>query len=360
MNRRTGAVSAAARAGLLGIVGCSSGELPRAAPSSSAPTATAPRSQTAVSPAPTSTPVHTTAATPTPRPSEVVQRNPRWALDRIDQRQLPFDRRYRSQGQGEGVTVYVVDGLFDTTNTEFGGRASVGLDLGQPCVLEDGINHGMFVAGLVGGRRTGVAKNAKVVAVGSSYGCEGSEGASQRQMIKRVVRAVDWVAANAHKPAVVNLSLNTDGDQPELTAAVARLVAAGLTVVASAGNGGENACGHAPAGLPSVITVTGSTKTDRDAGLNYGRCVDLYAPASGVTSVVSPDLSPNRLARSDQAATSWAAPLASGVAARSLSPRPRATPQQVRRWMIDNATTGVIRGDRHGSPNRLLYSRGPG
>ena len=77
--------------------------------------------------------------------------------------------------------------------------------------------------------------------------------------------------------------------------------------------------------------MTGSTKTDRDAGLNYGRCVDLYAPASGVTSVVAPELSPNRLARSDQAATSWAAPLASGVAALYLSTHPKASPQQVRR-----------------------------
>ena len=73
--------------------------------------------------------------------------------------------------------------------------------------------------------------------------------------------------------------------------------------------------------------------------------------------MVSPELSPNRLARSDQAATSWAAPLASGVAALYLSTHPKASPQQVRRWMIDNATTGVIGGDRHGTPNRLLYSR---
>ncbi len=356
MNRRTGAASAAVLACVITVAGCANvggaGGLP-------SPAASTPPSPSVATPGPTTTTEHTTAATPSPRPAEAVQRNPRWALDRVDQRRLPFDRRYRSQGQGEGVTVYVVDGLFDTTNTEFGGRASVGLDLGRPCVLEDGINHGMFVAGLVAGRRTGVAKQAKIIVVGSSYGCEGSEAASEQQMIKRVVRAVNWVADNAHKPAVVNLSLNTDGDQPALQAAVARLVAAGLTVVASAGNGGENACGHAPAGLPSVVTVTGSTKTDRDAGLNYGRCVDLYAPASGVTSVVSPGLSPNRLARSDQAATSWAAPLATGAAALYLSTHPRATPQQVRRWLIDNATTGAIRGDRHGTPNRLLYSRGP-
>ena len=323
MNRRIGAVTAAALTCLLAISGCVSVGSGGGGPSTPVPTPSGP---SVVTSAPTPTPTRTATPTATAPPAEVVQQNPRWALDRIDQRHLPFDMRYRSQGRGEGVTVYVVDGLFDTTNTEFEGRASVGL--GQPCVLEDGINHGMFVAGLVGGRRTGVAKKAKIVAVGSSYGCEGSGSASEQQMIKRVVRAVNWVADNAHKPAVVNLSLNTDGDQPELAVAVDRLLDAGLTVVASAGNGGENACGHAPAGLPSVITVTGSTKTDRDAGLNYGRCIDLYAPASGVTSVVGPELSPNRLARSDQPATSWAAPLASGVAALYLSTHSTASPSR--------------------------------
>ena len=254
--------------------------------------------------------------------------------------------------------MYVVDGLFNVENAEFGGRASVGLALGRRCVLEDGIDHGLFVAGLVAGRRTGVAKRAKIVSVGSSYGCEGSGGATPEQMARRVVRAIDWVAKNARKPAVVNLSLNADGPEPELAAAVGRLIAAGLTVVVSAGNRGENACGRVPAGLPSVVTVTGSTKSDRDAGLNFGRCVDLYAPALGVTSVVEPLISPNRLARSDQPATSWAAPIVSGVAALYLSAHPTASPQQVRAWLIDNATPGVIRGNLHGSPNRLVYTGG--
>jgi len=73
--------------------------------------------------------------------------------------------------------------------------------------------------------------------------------------------------------------------------------------------------------------------------------------------VVDQDISPNRLARSDQPATSWAAPLASGAAALYLSTHPKASPEQVRSRLIDDATTGVIRGDRHGTPNRLLYSR---
>lgn len=289
----------------------------------------------------------------------MTQHKPRWALDRIDQRRRPLDKTFTTIGQGKGVTVYVVDGLFDVTNAEFESRASIGRKRGTSCVLDDGINHGMFVAGLIAGRRTGVAKQAKIVVVGASYGCEGGGGATEAEITTRIVRAIDWVAKNAHKPAVVNLSLNADAPAPEITAAVARLVSAGLTVVASAGNDGESACKHPPAGLPSVITVGGSSKSDTDAGLNHGRCVDLFAPAQGVRSVVDPSLSPNRLAISDVAATSWAAPFASGTAALYLSVHPKASPATVRAWLIDNATTGALHGELHGSPNRLLYTGGP-
>jgi subtilisin family serine protease len=225
--------------------------------------------------------------------------------------------------------------------------------------LDDGVDHGLFVAGLVAGRRTGVAKRAKIVSVGSSYGCEGGNGgATEAQMLARIVRALNWVAQHAHKPAVVNLSLNVDAPAPTLTTAVQRLVDAGLTVVASAGNDGKDACKHPPAGLPGVITVAGSTKTDQDAGLNHGRCVDMFAPAEGITSVVDRTLSQNRLATEDVAATSWAAPLVSGTAALYLSAHPAAAPAQVRSWLLDNATTGALRGNLHGSPNRLLFTRG--
>ena len=90
----------------------------------------------------------------------------------------------------------------------------------------------------------------------------------------------------------MNLSLNMDAPAPKFTSAVKRLVEADLTVVASAGNDGEDACQHPPAGLPVVITAAASTKTDKDAGLNHGRCVDLFAPAEEVRSVVDPHSQP--------------------------------------------------------------------
>ncbi len=352
--RRHRILPAAAVALVIGISGCTP---PVPVPPAASPPEES-RSASATATARPSTPT-TPSAPSTPRPTTVTQQNPRWALDRIDQHRRPLDKRFTTTSQGKGVTVYVVDGLFDVTNAEFGGRASEGLDNGEACGLEDGTNHGLFVAGLVAGRRTGVAKQAKIVSVGSSYGCEGGNDATEAQARARIVRAIRWVAKNARKPAVVNLSLNLDAPAPEIAAGVKRLVRAGLTVVASAGNDGVDACRHPPAGLPSVITATASTESDKDAGLNNGRCVDLFAPGEGVTSVADPELSPNRLVTSEYAATSWAAPLVSGTAALYLSAHPTASPDEVRDWLVDNATKGVMRGNLHGSPNRLLFTGGP-
>lgn len=289
----------------------------------------------------------------------MTRRNPGWALDRIDQRKRPLDSRYTVRSRGQGVTVYVVDGLFDVQNAEFGGRASVGLRSGRGCGLESGIDHGLFVAGIIGGRRTGVAQRARIVSVGAISGCEGGAGdQTGAQRTARIVRALNWVTEHARRPAVVNLSLNVHAPSPTIAAAVERVIGAGLTVVASAGNNGKDACRYPPAGLPSVVTVAAADRRDRDAGLNHGRCVDLFAPADDVASVVDPVIDPDRVVTSEGAATSWAAPFVSGAAALYLSGHPSATPEEVRRWLIDNASRGVVRGRLHGSPNRLLCVRG--
>ena len=122
---------------------------------------------------------------------------------------------------------------------------------------------------------------------------------------------------------------------------------------------GKTPASTLPPGCPAVITVGASTKADKDAGLNHGRCVDLFAPAEEVRSVVDPHLSPNRLATNVGAATSWAAPLVSGAAALYLSVHQTASPAEVRAWLLDNTTHDALRGNLHGSPDRLLFTGGP-
>ena len=74
--------------------------------------------------------------------------------------------------------------------------------------------------------------------------------------------------------------------------------------------------------------------------------------------MISPDLVPEGVVAREGAATSWAAPLVSGAAALYLSVHPEASPDEVRDWLMDNATQDVLRGKLRGSPNRLLFTGG--
>lgn len=279
-----------------------------------------------------------------------------WGLDRIDQRNLPLDRTYSPPADGTGVTVYLIDAGLDVGNSEFGGRARLGIDLTgtgvTDCFDEMGVAHGTFVAGIVGGTNTGVADQVNLVEV-QALGCsEGGSTMTRAQERRAVVRAAGWIRRNAVRPAVVNMSL-AFGRSDTIDRAVRKLVRSGIPVVAAAGNQGENACRHSPARLPSVITVGASTQQDRAwSGSNQGRCVDIFAPGKGISSVLADG---GVFRYTHVGATSWATPFVTGAVALYLQDNPLATPSQVRRALRQSATAGVLDGLDRGSPNRLLF-----
>ena len=49
-----------------------------------------------------------------------------WGLDRIDQKDLPLDGMYDPNGDGTGVTAYIIDSGIRTSHADFGGRATWG------------------------------------------------------------------------------------------------------------------------------------------------------------------------------------------------------------------------------------------
>lgn len=86
---------------------------------------------------------------------------------------------------GEGITVYVVDTGIMTTHVEFQDRATFGANFVPGSEDTDENGHGSHVAGTIGGRTYGVAKQANLVAVKVLDG----EGQGSNEM---VIDGMQW------------------------------------------------------------------------------------------------------------------------------------------------------------------------
>ena len=245
------------------------------------------------------------------------------------------------------MNVYVVDTGLLLSHSEFSGRVLTswnGINDGNG--VNDCNGHGTHVAGTAAGTTYGVAKKANIIPV-RTLECDGSGWSST------VMAGIDWAISHhvAGQPAVMNLSVggftNASFDQ-----AVQSAVNDGITVVAAAGNSGQDACTAAPARVPSAITVAATNINDAQASWsNYGSCVDIQAPGVSVRSAW------NNSPTGDNTldGTSMAAPHVSGAAAILLSRDRSLSPAEVQQTMINNATTGVVSANKGSTPNRLLF-----
>ncbi len=276
------------------------------------------------------------------------QTNATWGLDRIDQRDLPLNSTYNFNATGSGVRAYIIDTGIRATHTDFGGRVISGFTaINDGLGSNDGNGHGTHVAGTVGGSTWGVAKNVTLVAVRvlDSSGNGTNSG---------VIAGVDFVTSNhqAGQPAVANMSLG-GGASSALDTAVTNSVNDGVTFAVAAGNETQNACNVSPARAASAITVGSTTTSDaRSSFSNFGTCVDIFAPGSGITSAWrTSDTATNTIS-----GTSMASPHVAGVAALFLETNPSASPATVTAAIINNSTPNKVTNSGTGSPNRLLFS----
>ncbi|HCT77737.1 MAG TPA: serine protease [Micromonosporaceae bacterium] len=279
-----------------------------------------------------------------------VQPNPpSWGLDRIDQRNLPLDQSYTYPNTAPGVHAYIIDTGIRITHTDFGGRASHGFDfIDNDAIADDCNGHGTHVAGTTGGTAYGVAKQVQLVAV-RVLNCAGSG------TFQQVIDGINWVTANAIKPAVANMSLGAAGTNAAMEQAVTNSINSGVTYALAAGNSNSDACNFTPARTPAAITLGSTTITDaRSSFSNFGTCLDLFAPGSSITSAWNTSDS----ATNTISGTSMASPHAAGAAALILGANPGFTPQQVRDQMVASATSGVVGSPGAGSPNLLLFVGG--
>jgi subtilisin len=249
----------------------------------------------------------------------------------------------------------------------------------------DGNGHGTHVAGTVGALDNGsgvvgVAPGVRLWAVRIL----GSDGSG---LVSWYVCGMDWIAgqrdpADPERPLIeaVNMSVAKSGsddrncgytNKDAIHKAICRLVGAGVTVIAAAGNNSFSASRLIPASYNEVITVSALADTDGIAGgtgdnscfswgsydtddtfanfSNYGADVDLIAPGKCIWST----LPGGRYGYSS--GTSMAAPHVAGAAALWLSTRPGRTPAQAKAALQAAATLDWRTStDPDGTPDRLL------
>ena len=219
------------------------------------------------------------------------------------------------------------------------------------------------MAALAAGNIHGIARKARLFSL-PVVDCQG------RGSNINIILALNYVAqrasANPERKTIISMSVTAPLSQA-VNEAVARVsepdeLPQGILVVTAAGNFRRDACQFSPASSSVAITVGGSARKDElysefHGGTNFGRCVDIFAPGSQITSASSRSCNGEAV----MSGTSQATPIVSGAAAIVWTANPSFTQAEVKKQLIAQSTKDVLDfmttlapSQRRVTPNRLV------
>jgi subtilisin family serine protease len=272
-----------------------------------------------------------------------------WHLLRLVSPTLPMKQNYSPLNNGGGCIIYLMDSGIDPTHEEFTGSTIVNL-YSYDGTYTDALGHGTTMACVINGQTVGVSKNSIIKNVKIPFGSTS---------LGQLLTAFDAILADHNTTTgvkVVNCSWTIPKSQL-LDGKILELQAAGLVVVAAAGNSGVAADTLSPVGLDTVIGVGASDAYDRviswGSGLssNWGPEVDITAPGVDIPII-------NFTGRyTIGSGTSIAAAIVSGVVAQYIKNNDSLTAQQIQNLVIDSAAEDMLFRNEsiYGTtPNRLI------
>jgi len=211
---------------------------------------------------------------------------------------------------GAGVKVGVIDTGVDCTHPDLAPNCAGGINVVDPSKdPADDNGHGTHVSGTIAGAKdgkgvAGVAPKAKIYAIKVLD----SDGGGT---VEDIIKGINWATANGMQ--VINMSLGGPGHSAAMQKAVKKAYAAGITIVAAAGNDPNTPVGE-PASYKESIAVSASTFDDKLAFFSTtGPEVAFIAPGHEIYS----DAPGGGLAK--HSGTSMATPHVAGLAALAIS-----------------------------------------
>lgn len=251
-----------------------------------------------------------------PQPAEQVP----WGVERVG---APALWRQAPPTTGAGVKVAVLDTGIDLSHPDLSPNLAAGVNVLNPRrPASDDNGHGTHVAGIIAAALNGLgvmgtAPRARLypVKVLDRHGAG---------LLSDIIKGLEWCVQQGIQ--VANLSLGSPEGNATFAEAVARAAAAGVVVVAAAGNAGPgpDTLGY-PARYPQTIAVGATTRDDAVAGFSSrGAELDLVAPGDRITSTWLNG------SYQELSGTSMAAPHVAGLAALLLEREPWLSPAQVK------------------------------
>ena len=293
------------------------------------------------------------------------RRGEQWNLDLIES-----DAAHKVS-TGAGAVVAVVDSGVQADHPDLAGRIGQGYDVVQgDTTAQDGDGHGTHVSGIIAAA-SGNGIGVESVAPGATIMPIRVLGDDGGGATDDVARGVDY--ARTHGANVINLSLGsevpligaTGGDA--FDAAVHRAIAAGIVVVAAAGNNGVPVCEQPAAGDGLLCVGAVDKRKQRSFFSSFGSGLGLVAPGgSGGSATGMPGedvLSTFKgSAYEALAGTSQAAPHVSGVAALLVARgvRGQAAVKRILRHRERPRDAGRRRGVRRRARQRARRGGGAG